>query len=133
VLRFRVFVPQAVLLTMTECTAGLPAAFQEARKAKRAHGALSLTLAALLLVGFAGRCALSAAVVVPTAPATFAALADVAAGRCAAPAVALAQGVVWACAAVLTALNLHWFGKVLQGAAKVGAKPRAKLAVAAAR
>lgn len=98
----------------------MPSAFQEARKAKRASGALSLTLAVLMLVGFAARCALSAAVVFNSdAYATLLGLADLIAGRSAQPARVVAQGLVWVCAVGLGALNCLWLGKVLRGAAKV--------------
>lgn len=112
-LAFRVFIPQAVILTATECTAGLPPAFQEARKASRATGALSATLAALMLAGFAGRCALSLAVVLPQAPQTLGALAQLVGGTAARPAHAAARGTVWACAVGLGSLNCLWFGKVV--------------------
>eukprot|EP00302_Diacronema_sp_CCMP2436_P014264 CAMPEP_0179872136 /NCGR_PEP_ID=MMETSP0982-20121206/21320_1 /TAXON_ID=483367 /ORGANISM="non described non described, Strain CCMP 2436" /LENGTH=320 /DNA_ID=CAMNT_0021763097 /DNA_START=33 /DNA_END=995 /DNA_ORIENTATION=- len=131
VLLQRCYLPQAVLLTATECTCALPPSFQEARKAKRATGALSATLSTLLLAAFAGRCAVSLAVIAPTTPSAIAALRELLAGRAAQPAYAAAQGVVWACAVGLGTLNALWFSKILQGAVKIKARGRQKKVTAA--
>jgi hypothetical protein len=118
VLASRSFVREAVMLTATECTAALPPAFREAREAKRAKGALSATLAVLLLGGFAGRCAISAAVILPTAPRTLGALAEAVAGRSAAPGLAAARGVVWSCAVGLGSLNVYWCSAIVKAFAR---------------
>lgn len=120
------YAQDAVFLCTTEVTAALPPALQEMRRARRerAEPELAASLVLLMLTGFAFRCAVSWAVVVPNARPSVRAMLELARGEAAAPGVAAARGVVWSCAVGLGALNCHWMHRVLLGARKAVAKAR---------
>lgn len=125
VLHWRVFEKEAILLTATECTVALPPALHEARKAGRLEGSLGTIVPAALFLAFAGRCCISAAVIVPTARSVAKDVAHLAAGKASPPGLALARVSIWASALGLGGLNALWFSKVVRGIAKVHGRQRA--------